>query len=185
MPKVQVSKFTPTKENVLLLDTNILIHLFYPTMSQSYMKPYEKLYSDALSQKATLILPAIQISEFVNRCIRLQYDLYLQNENIDKNACDFKRDYRDTEDYQTSMDAILEIIDNDIFPNFTLVSDQFDSINKDKILLRGFSYDFNDALLVQIAEKYNAAIITNDADFGNYSTKQTIISTNSKLLMFS
>lgn len=54
----------------------------------------------------------------------------------------------------------------------------------DSLLIYGFSYDFNDALLVEIANKHNALIITHDSDFGNYRTRQKIITNNSILLNF-
>lgn len=185
MPKLNISSYQPGQKDILLLDTNILIHLFYPTTTNSYMKCYEELYAKASKMKLRLIIPAIQVSEFVNRCIRFQYDIYVKKEGLNKDTFDFKKHYRTTDDYRDSMKAILDIIKNDILKNFSVVNDQFDSINPDSILIYGFSYDFNDALLVQIAEKYNASIITNDVDFANYNTPQTIITTNRQLLLFS
>ena len=47
------------------------------------------------------------------------------------------------------------------------------------------SYDFNDALLVQIAENENATIVTHDSDFANYTTRVDIVTANNVLLKFS
>lgn len=183
MSKVSISAFKPTANDVLLMDTNILIYLFYPTMSRYFMKPYEKLYADILSKHASLIIPAIQLSEFINRCIRLQFELY-KNEHASENIVDFKKDYRSTNDYKASMKSILDIVKNDILKTFKPIDDYFSSMKPDSFLLYGFSYDFNDALLVEIANKYNASIITHDSDFGNYRTHQKIITDNSILLKF-
>lgn len=185
MPKKNVSEFTPIKDQAILLDTNILIHLFYPIISQDYMEPYESLYATALSKKSKFVLSSIQTSEFINRCIRFQYNLFLEANNKTASDCDFKKDYRNTDDYRDSMKAILDIMNHDILPNFTVIDDHFGSIDTKKIFCYGFSYDFNDALLVQIAEKYDAVIVTHDSDFANYTTKQPVISSNKKLLMFS
>ena len=173
----------PHSDDIFLLDTNVLLTLFYPFMIKNTMSPYQIFYSKALKNKASFILPAIQVSEFINRCIRFSYDLY-RGDNSTKDF-EFKRDYRNTDDYREKMQSILDIMKNDILPVFTVVDDHFSEISQEKIYLYGFSYDFNDALLVQIAEKQKSSIITNDADFANYPTKVNLISANPKLLMFS
>lgn len=186
MPKVRTTECHPAPGEYFLLDTNILIHLFYPTLSKEFMKKYETIYAQIQKKGAELILSSVQLSEFVNRCIRFQYDLYVKSNSLSKESFDYKKDYRDTPDYYNCMNAILDIIKTDILPHFTLVDDRFDSIDINKILRYGFSYDFNDALLSQIALKYNAAIITHDADFANFVQRnQVIVSDNPKLLMFS
>lgn len=182
MSKISVASYVPSANDMLILDTNILIHLFYPIMSTTFMAPYEKLYSDILSKHASLLLPAIQLSEFINRCIRFQFGLY-KNYNNNYNL-DFKKDYRCTEDYRESMNSILDIVKSDILKNFKQVDDHFSSLDPNKYLLFGFSYDFNDALLVQIANFYNASIITHDIDFANYTTTKSVITNNNLLLHF-
>ena len=49
--------------------------------------------------------------------------------------------------------------------------------------LYGFSYDFNDSLLAEIARQYKAILITNDADYANYDTGLQIVTSNKFLLM--
>ena len=184
LAKINVQKYQPTKDSIVLLDTNILINLFYPIMTSSYMDAYEKLYAELLKKKGKLLLTAVQVSEFINKCIRFQYDLYKKNNNLEP-SYEFKKDYRNTDDYKNSMKSILDIVKNDIIPMFNIVDDNFSIMEQEKIYVYGFSYDFNDALLVQIAKSNNAAIVTHDSDFANYDTKIDYISSNSKLLMFS
>lgn len=184
LAKIDVKKYQPTKESVVLLDTNILINLFYPIMASSYMDAYEKLYAELLKKKSKLLLPAIQVSEFINRCIRFQYNLYKENNNLGS-SYDFKKEYRNTDDYRNYMNTILDIVKDDILPLFNIVNDNFSTMEQEKIYVYGFSYDFNDALLVQIAKSNHAAIVTHDSDFANYDKKIDYISSNSKLLMFS
>lgn len=183
MSKIPIEKYELKEDSYILLDTNILLHLFYPTLSQNKdMVDYESLWGKISSKKTSLLLPAIQISEFINRCIRFQYMLYKADKEPDY---DYKKDYRNTEDYRENMKSILNIVTGDILPLFTIICDNFDTIPPDKLYIYGFSYDFNDALLVGIAEKYKADIITHDADFANFCTKINFISGNKKLLMFS
>lgn len=184
MSKIAIDNFIPTSKSSLLLDTNILIHLFYPTMSNSFMVSYEKLYEKILKKKSILLLPAIQVSEFINRCIRFQYETYKNSHEVNI-PFDFKKDYRNTDDYRNSMETILSIVQNDILSSFTVINDNFNSIDPNKIYIYGFSYDFNDALLVQIAEQTKSSIVTHDSDFANYKLSTDIITANQKLLMFS
>ena len=182
MSKLDINSYTPQPSDRFPLDTNILINQFYPLMGQNYMIPYQQFYVKAIKQKSVFLLPAIQISEFINRCIRFSFDFYKKTNSLQN--YDYKHDYRESNDYREHMTAILDIVKNDIIPTFTIVDDHFSEMSQDKIYVYGFSYDFNDALLVQIAEKQHASIVTHDADFANYTTKVNMISSNQRLLMF-
>lgn len=182
--KIHLSDFVPQKTDIITFDSNILIKLLYPTMSEKApIAAYEDLYAKILQAGSSLIISSVQISEFVNRCIRFQFALFKDSEN--NPALDFKRDYRSTEDYSNSMKAILDIIQTDIIPNYTFVDDKFSNMQNDKIFRYGFSYDFNDSVLLEIAKQYKSILVTDDADFGNYGSNITIVTNNRKLLMFS
>lgn len=173
--------FSPQKENVFILDTNVMIKLLYPSLSGNHTKQYEKLYADILSVNAKIIISAIQISEFINRCIRFQFGLWAKEQS--KNV-DFKRDYRDTDDYRVSMNAILDIIKNDILSVATYVDDQFTKMDKTALYQYGFSYDFNDSMIAEIARINHAILITDDKDFANCTSRIRVITGNKSLLLF-
>lgn len=180
---IPLPTFTPKKTDIITLDSNILIKLLYPAMCESDISPYEALYSRILSIKPKLLISSIQISEFINRCIRFQFELYRKaNKDID---IEFKRHYRGTEDYRNSMNAILDIIATDIVPNFEFINDNFQNMDSNIIFQYGFSYDFNDSILLEIARQNNAILITDDKDFANYTSSVQIVTNNRTLLMFS
>ena len=182
--KIRLSDFAPQKTDVITFDSNILIKLLYPTISEKApIAAYEDLYAKILRAGSSLIISSVQISEFVNRCIRFQFALFKDSEN--NPALDFKRDYRSTKDYSNSMKAILDIIQTYIIPNYTFVDVKFSNMQNDKIFRYGFSYDFNDSVLLEIAKQYKSILVTDDADFGNYDSNITIVTNNRKLLMFS
>ncbi len=81
------------------------------------------------------------------------------------------------------MNAILDIIRTDIVDNFTFIDDGFSKMNCQNIFIYGFSYDFNDSLLVEIARQYKAILVTNDADYANYGNDFQIVTSNKFLLM--
>ena len=80
--------------------------------------------------------------------------------------------------------SILDIINTDIIDNFSFIDDGFSTMNYDNIFKYGFSYDFNDALISEIAKRENAYLITHDSDFLNYGTDLKIITANEGLLKF-
>lgn len=177
-----LSEHTPQKCDFFLLDTNILIKLFFPVGFDNRNKPYEDYYKKLLSSKCTLVLTSVQVSKFINRCIRIQHNLYI-TEHPD--ACDFKKDYRITENYAISMKAILEILKSNILTRFTIMNDDFSSIDLNQIINYNFSFDFNDAFLASFAKLHNYMILTDDKDFSSYTSGPDIITNNKALLMFS
>lgn len=179
--KSDIETFNPNRNQILLFDTNILIKLLYPIDFSGSVEKYAVLFEKIKKAKAKLIISSVQVSEFINRCIRIQYKLYQKTngENID-----FKKDYRNTDDYRINMKAILDIIKNDVVSNFEFIDDGFSKMQHENIFVYGFSYDFNDSLLVEIAEQRNAIIVTDDLDFANYKLSVPIVTGNRNLLKF-
>lgn len=182
MSTKDIQYFKPVKQQKFIMDTNVLIKILYPAMSGKNTIPYEKLYQSIIKVNAKFIISSVQISEFINRCIRFQFSLWKEDNNVINP--DFKSDYRETEDYRESMQAILEIIKSDILPLSTCIDDRFNEMDVAKLYQYGFSYDFNDALVAEIARLNNAILITDDKDFGNYVSNIEILTANKALLMF-
>lgn len=176
-----MSSYTPKKEDLFILDTNVLIKIFYPTLGARNSTPYIQFYQKIRKVGAKLLISSIQLSEFVNRCIRFQFDLY---KGSNPGIQNFKDDYRNTEDYKNCMNAIIEIIENDIFPFFSKINDDFNVLNQDKLLMHSFSYDFNDAVIAEISRHQKSFLVTDDGDYANYLDDLKIITNNRILLMF-
>ena len=179
--RIYLDAFSPKASDKVLLDTNILLDLFYPLDFESTSNKYEALFDKLIKKKSDLLISSIQISEFINRCIRIQFKLY--QKVINNSSLEFKRDYRSTDDYREKMSAILDIIKTDILHNFTFIDDGFSRMDPQNIFIYGFSYDFNDSLLVEIVRQHNALLVTNDADYANYGTDFQIVTSNKFLLM--
>lgn len=82
------------------------------------------------------------------------------------------------------MQAILEIIKTDILSVSSCIDDGFSEMNSETIYQFGFSYDFNDSLIAEIARLNDAILVTDDKDFANYSKDIKIVTANKGLLMF-
>lgn len=178
---ISFENYTPVQDEPVLLDTNILIDLFYPLDFSPKTHPCEVLYTNLINKKSNLLISSTQISEFINKCIRLQFEYYKKNNNL--TSYTFKKDYRNTEDFKNNMNAILDIVTTDIIKDFKLISDNFDLMNTDNLFKYNFSYDFNDALISEIARLNNATLITNDGDFINHLDGLKKIVTQNKLLL--
>lgn len=181
MSTQKITTFVPKKDQIFILDTNILIKILYPFQPRANMKDYDDFYAKAISAKANILVCAIQISEFINRCIRFQFELWKKEQD---HTVDFKKDYRNTDDYRNSMNTILDIVKYDISPVSTYIGDRFNEMELDNLYRYGFSYDFNDALVAEIARLNDAILVTDDRDFANYSSKIHIVTGNKTLLLF-
>jgi predicted nucleic acid-binding protein len=177
--RISIINCIPKKEDIFIFDTNILIDLFYPMSPEKNVADITNLYNRIIKQHATIILTSVQVSEFINRCIRFQYELY-KKDHVD--CEDYKKDYRITEDYKQCMDVILDIIRSEWEKNFNFVDDKFGELNKSNLFEHEFAYDFNDALIVEIARKNNAILVTNDKDYVSYKLAITIVSGNGFIL---
>lgn len=176
---VSMNKYQPTKHENVVIDTNILIKQFYPTFYET-ASDIDEIFKKLQKEKCNILLSSIQISEFINRYIRFCFDLY--KSSIGNQSLDFKTGYRSTEDYTNSMNDILDILNTEVIPICTCINDGFDRMNGDNLYRYSFSYDFNDALIVELARINEATIITNDHDFLNYSFGGKIVTNNWMLL---
>lgn len=179
---VDMTLYAPGKNDKIVLDTNILIKLFAPFGMVKEVEKYTNLLIRIQKSHAELLISSIQLSEFINRCIRFQYEIYRKNNEVG-DSFEFKKDYRNTSDYKESMNTILDIVKHDIIPRFSMVDDRFSEMREEDIFTYLFAYDFNDALIVEFANLYEADLVTDDSDFLNYQIKARLVTSNKVLLM--
>ena len=181
--RIPLWNFSPTSNDRIVLDTNILIKIFHPLNYSASEKDeeYEEFYAALVRNKSMLLLSSVQISEYINRCIRIQFGLY-KRDNQHANTYQFKEDYRGTRDYLDNMNSIINTVKDDIIPYFSTIDDGFKAIAPENIYLCNISYDFNDALLAEITKAQNAYLVTDDSDFINYSNSIDLITNNNWLL---
>lgn len=177
---IHLHNYNPPPNETIIIDTNVMLTIFTP-YRRTKQREYTALWSRIKKSGAKVIVSSVQISEFINRCIRIEFDFYKSNNNLDN--IDYKKDYRSTQDYREKMEDILNIIIEDIVPNFDFVDDKFAEMKHEEIFRKGFSYDFNDALMVELTKKYDSTLITDDGDFANYELDFPVVTSNSLLLM--
>ncbi len=151
----------------IFLDANILIYLFGfgTSTSANWENQYANLYTKLNNQNNTFVVDYIVISEFVNRAIKIEYDNYLNSNNLDKNSLSYKN-YRNSLDGQEALRDIYIIVNDEILDEFEVIEKSY---SKDdlKMMCCVDELDFSDKAIIKICEDNQFILLTNDTDFKN------------------
>lgn len=156
-----------SKNNGYIVDTNVLLSLYGNKRYSQQINENIKLknatqyYNRAIDCGCNIYVPAIVISEFTNLFFKERWN---ELKSVDKARYkDMKRDYRNTKQYEIDSDYIKEVIEKNIFSIAKPISDNFAEMSLDKM----FKYDnddFNDRLIINIANNNNLYVISADFD---------------------
>jgi predicted nucleic acid-binding protein len=163
------------------LDANTLIYHLTPRRGLS---DYGRSYADfidgvmALHTSAAPVKPKFawlsqSLSEVINRWLRID----MQTSGMS----DFKRVYRSSARYQTTLTQLISDLVN-YEPYVELMDDEFKSLDPFGYLLPALSpqVDFNDLYFAELMRRHNIAIVTHDGDF-NFEDVP-IVTCNARLL---
>lgn len=162
------------KKNKYIVDTNVLLSLYGNKKYNQQIETNKKLkkavqyYNRALAQKCTIYVPAIVISEFVNRFLTECWNEF-QKKNPGKKL-DKKKDYRNTKHYEKDCQYIKEVIEKEILSVLKPISDDFDKLPLNQ-MFKLDEDDFNDRLVIHIANKNNLYVISADVDIKKIKIK--------------
>lgn len=162
------------KKNKYIVDTNVLISLYGNKKYNQQINTNKKLkkavenYNKALDQKCTIYVPAIVISEFVNLFFKERWN-ELQTNDSNKYK-DQKKDYRNTELYVKDCTFIKTVIEKQILNVLEPIDDDFSNLSVDQ-MFKLDEDDFNDRLIIHIANKNNLYVISADADIKKMKIK--------------
>lgn len=164
---IDISNLYDIKEKEeVFIDTNVLIYLFSPdfvSTNQKQIDEYSQILDILLQKEANIYISSVVMSEFINRILRIDYE---KNKN---QYPDFKKDYRNSQDYKSSLNLILKQLKkilkistqiDDNFSQFEILEWYKKDINMD--------LDFNDLIISFIIENYNFKLLTNDKDFEKF-----------------
>ncbi len=168
--KLDLSKlYNISGEEKVFIDTNVLVFLFSPfsmaAYNQSARDKYSEIFDLLVKKGAEIYVNSIVISEYINVCLRLDFD---KNFNM-TNKKDFKKDYRGSHEYKITLKSILGELKkigkltnriNDDFIKFDLISEYTVDIN----------LDFNDTLIAETVIDNSLKLLTDDRDFNNYKS---------------
>jgi len=153
------------KKDKVFIDTNILIFLFSPDFvsSREYqVEKYSKILELLIVNNNELYINSLVISEFINRCLRIDFEKNFQDNNRTKN---FKRDYRNSDSYVKTLQIIKKEIKKFLKLNVKQIHDSFDKIDILEELEHLDKLDFNDLMIVKSIETYGLKLLSDDGDF--------------------
>ena len=159
--------------NQYLLDSNIWIQILSPKNVVSYKnKQYNSLFQKIIkNNEVKIILPALLISEVLNRLLREVHMNKFARKNGYPNGKDipgdfFKDKFRPSPEFKKAYNLLCDDIRN-YSDSISLVNDSFGTdINYDDVLLdppQGL--DFNDYFYCTLAKQNDYIIVTDDKDF--------------------
>lgn len=159
-----ISKYTVSPSDTYFVDNSVWMHLFCPiaNTNEKKQKEYSAFLADVQSRKAMIFITSMVLSEFANRFLRLDFNLWKdENKYYDK---DYKKDYLGSDRYK---EASLNVISN--IKSILKVSerhpDDFHSIDINAVLESFKSIDFNDSYYIQQCSNAKLKIVTDDKDF--------------------
>ncbi len=143
----------------VFIDTNILIFLFSPSFVNSrefQVEKYSSIMSLLIQKKCKLFINELVVSEFINRCMRIDFERNF-NKNNDKN---FKRDYRKSQEYKDTLKIVINELNK--FLKFSKqINDDF--INFE--ISENIEADFNDLIIADTVKKNNLKLLSDDGDY--------------------
>lgn len=149
----------------VFFDANILLYIFWPTGSLSWEKKYSSIFKKLLTQKNTMVVDFIVISEVVNRAIKTEYEKHLQEKNISGKDLRFKQ-FRDSPDGQDALHDIYQVVTKNIVNRFNVTGKVFTESDIKKFL-NVDSVDFSDKGIISLCKENGFVLLTNDKDFAS------------------
>ncbi len=171
----KLTEVSPLKEKKYLIDANIWIKVISPKIKPTNKdQKYCEFIEDLRNRSCKIYLPALVISEVMNRLLRevhlpkLALKMGIDSENIPPNF--YKEIFRKSTEYRSGYLEIADDFNNFIRKGTDIINDSFgskDGVKFRDVLGNNFNnrLDFNDNFYYQLAKKNNYTIITDDKDF--------------------
>ncbi|WP_420846990.1 type II toxin-antitoxin system VapC family toxin [Methanolapillus africanus] len=154
----------------IFIDTNIFLSVYFPK-NNYFSDICERDYNKFLKNKTKLYTDFTVISELFNRTLKISWKNYCLKNHLNQNQFSYKK-YRETNDFSTSIDEVCQNVCQ-ILSNVNLVNFEYDSNDLSlKISKNKFNtIDFNDFHIMNVCQKYDLCLWTNDIDFKDKNIK--------------
>lgn len=173
--KVSILSYTPSSEDKFFVDNNIWMYLFCPlgNYRQETVDAYNNFFLKLLQSKCTIYTSTLILSEFFNTYSRV--DFSIKRSEQPSIYRDYKKDFRNTDYFNSLSKEICDIIKNKILKYSVRLDDNFSTINIHHVLTEDSNFDFNDKYFAKICEDNNIKILTNDKDFLNLNNNIDVL----------
>ena len=176
---LDIRKHKPSRVNKYFLDTNVWMYLFSPTAKHSdkhLRSSYIAFYDKARREDSRVYVATMVISEFVNRCLRLDCEA----QGVPRK--NYKKTYRLSDPYFKMMEAMRHIVINKILIKSELLNDSMNKMLFNTVFSDANRTDFNDAYFSNLIKDKDIILVTNDGDFHHLENNHTILTANHNLL---
>ncbi len=151
------------KNESIFCDANILIYLYGITFDEDYSDVYSKILKKLLKNNNSLYIDYTVISEYINRCHRIDYKTHKQK--IKNHNLKYK-DYRNSQQGQDSMKDIYSVTNNIIENFYNIVGKEY-KLEDIKSFIKKADEDFSDKAIINLCDEKSFYLLTNDIDFKN------------------
>ena len=175
---IDIKSYAPKSSDIYFFDNNIWMYLFCPlgNYKQNRQKIYSSFLQDINTTKGTIFINSLILSEFTNRYLRIDFDLW--KKETGNHGADYKKDYVGISRYIETVEEI-KIQINQIIKLCEKSSDNFNAIDLSNVLTHLENIDFNDSYYIEFAQLGNMKLVTDDKDFINYTNHNlTVITCN-------
>lgn len=152
-------KFNDSDE--LLLDANIWLLAYAPQSPTSRrVAVYSKALSEIIASKGHIYIDVLVVSEFINRCARMEQQLLPQFKNVNFKA------FRQSPEFALIAKGIAANVKR-ILQYCTKVESGFDSPDIEALITEyaAGKSDFNDQILTALCKRKGFKLVTDDGDF--------------------
>jgi predicted nucleic acid-binding protein len=174
---LKIDTYTPKATDRFLLDTNVLLYLFCPTAANDPTKaaPYSNFLLRARQAGSELCFSALILSEFVNRYLRLDFEAFKVS---NPTAIDFKRDFRPSTDYLTSVSELESAVKTYIYNLAIPLDDKFHLMGVGSLFADLENSDFNDNHCCAMAEAEGLIVVSEDRDWYVHRHRVNVLTAN-------
>lgn len=175
MATSKISDYTVSPSEEFFFDTNVWMFLFAPLAGSkpNKQKAYSRLLGDIVSRGATIWINSQVVAEYINRCLRMEFEEW--KKRTSNFGADYKLDFRPTADYQTTLTDTKSQI-SAILQKCQRYPDDFHCINVDAIISSmGHSYDYGDAIIIDLCKRKKFNLVTDDGDMTKSEFSFTVI----------
>lgn len=172
-----IKDYSPSSSDVYFLDNNIwmILHCPIAQVKQKQQDAYSQFLSQLITRNCAIFINSLIISEFSNRYLKLDFKLW---EGLPENkGKEYKRDYTLTDRYKETVQNIRSSLDT-ILKICNAGSDEFNSLDINKILSDFGKLDFNDSYYLSLCKKKKWKFVTEDKAIINSPSEVTIITTS-------
>ena len=163
----------------ILLDTNVLLHLQPPSSGRKnpvWDRTNRAVFQRLLKAQAVPVVDVLVLSEYFNRCLRLEYAAYCQHHR----GKNFKAFRLSTHGLRALAKAVARV--EEILKHCQLTNTDVEALDMRQVLraVATGTVDFNDGILIASCQQHGWKLLTNDGDMTSGGIE--VITTNPKLL---